>query len=120
MDKVRKMSLHAMREALQEARQEQQHQRERTPTIAVQDFEGNVHTVRAHRMACCPMTRGFLTFLLHSLVLIGALIVGLTMTIITKAQQPVWTSLVTLSLGGFFPAPKYKKAVPYEASALPV
>lgn len=101
--------------------QEQQQHRERTPSQALVDFDGDVQMVRAHyvKQLCC--SRQCLGFSFHCLALLIACIVGLVMMVISSPNSAVfglWSSLFSFGVAGFLPAPKIKSGNP--APILPV
>lgn len=82
---------------------------QRTPTQAVLDFGGHMHSVRADslRVQCC--NRECSTFIMHSLALLIAILTGLAMMIVRGSGSPefgLWTGIFSLGIGGFLPNPK--------------
>ena len=96
--------------------------RQRTPSRAIIDFDGNVQTVRAHSLhrLCCG--RKSLTFLAHVFALAVAMITGLVMMVVSGTTSPdfgLWSAIFSIGLGGFLPQPKQKRdKLPLDVRAL--
>ncbi len=85
----------------------------RTPTQAIVNFDGEVTTVRANtvRQLCC--SKECVSFSMHCVALLIALIVGLVMMVIRGSGSPefgLWTAIFSFGVGGFLPNPKLKDA----------
>lgn len=92
-----------------------------TPVYAMRDFDGNVSTVRAHKVFGCVPDKNMCTFIVMVLVLLTAMGLGIALLILNPASSPefqVGQGLVTFVVGVFVPSPKLKskKNVP----ALPI
>lgn len=90
--------------------------RRRTPTETVIDFEGNMHTVRTHKVTqASRCSRQFLTFVVHTTVLVALAVFSIVMMVLEgfgTAAFSFYASLFTLAIGGFLPNPKLKKDGP--------
>lgn len=67
--------------------------------------------VRTNKLVRSCVSKNALTFVFHSLALALAMIVGLTMALISGFGTPAfgyWIGLFGVGLGGFIPQPKLK------------
>ncbi len=84
----------------------------RTPTIAVQGFDGQIQTVRARSLIRSCGTRHLWTFLLHSFALLFSIILGGVMMIMTPLDEPtfsIWSGIFAMGVGGTVPSPTLVK-----------
>ncbi len=113
LDQLRQLTHRMTMDQLQRAAQEQQeiasrrNSRAPTPTQVLLDIDGGHQTVKGHRVRMLP-SRSLLTFLLHAIILTAVLVTSLIMVIKTNATEQFWIGLLSLSVGGFFPNPKFK------------
>jgi hypothetical protein len=87
-------------------------QPQRTPSVALIDFDGNTKIVRANSVRRVCATRQCLNFCIHCVVLFIVMMLGLTMMIargMSSPDFPVWSSIFTLGVGAFLPEPKISK-----------
>lgn len=85
--------------------------RERTPAMAVINFDGDVRVVRANSLHRSCADKQLLTFLFHCAALVTAVVVGLVMMILRTASSSefgLWSGIFALGIGGFLPEPSLK------------
>lgn len=100
--------------------------RQRTPVHTVIDFDGNVTSVRTHKLLGGRTSRSCVSFTMHCVVLSVTAVLGATMAIFTALSPSlggptspafsVWVGVFTFAVGAFIPAPKIKKPRPSNAS----